>query len=129
MSQKYCMKCGGINEFDANFCKKCGNSFNITRPVEARTEEKPIIKRGRKKKEIHVHATPKEAEASLIETNGKGLTIRLPENDEDDGPSLDYVPEVTELQIEELETDSIKGITFGQLIEEANREKAHKAKT
>jgi hypothetical protein len=130
MSAKYCLKCGTRNELDASFCKKCGTSFSTQKeplPEPALSEEDQEEKLTRIKKRKKVNRAMASAPVPEEEL---GITIGLPteENDDDEGEgvSLNYCPQVERLEIESLQVDQVKGIKFGDLVEAAKREQAQK---
>jgi len=137
------MSCGAKNELDASFCKKCATSFDASKkkPVaqvvmktilpgviveadETSSRLQPRVKRGIRK---HIDLPPIGGVASFPAPTADP-SLMTEDSDEDiggdDGESIDFVPDVTRLEVESIQTDQVKGITFGQLVEEAQREKA-----
>lgn len=105
MNTKYCMKCGAQNDFDANFCKKCSTAFGLAAAPKQKVSS-PIFK----------------APINPSSTAGDN-TADNDEEDEGDGISVDFVPDVDGLSIEILEPDIVKGVTFDSMVAEANRQK------
>jgi hypothetical protein len=129
MSLKYCMQCGTPNEFDANFCKKCAYAFGtaVAKTTERQPNSSPSPKPVRRDS-----TRPNRASIILPQdrTQTTAKTITLPNQDIEDedesqeGVSLNFVPELDTLEIEEIKTDEVKGVSFGQLVAEAQAKKA-----
>jgi len=122
MDMKYCQDCGCRNELDAVFCKKCGHSFarlavSHTPPPEHPKQDFSLPVPPRKRGPLKAASPPApevmEAEAATQD------------DDEGDGVSLNFVPQV-QLEVESVEIDEVKKVTFGALVEQAQREKAQK---
>lgn len=149
---QYCQKCGKPNELDAVFCNKCGNPFKAiaqAAPAKPIVVARKIVVEG-EEDELPVRSRPERRRASIPQAPMNGATdislqtARSIQDDEDetelddehqeedtkaialgqDAPSLQYVPKVERLEIEALETDTVQGVKFGTLVQQAQMDLA-----
>lgn len=139
MNVKYCMQCGGRNSVEANFCQKCATSFNATAsnrtppssPIKITDEPEHLVPKKSKRGRVEPQVTPESELVKLpsatTESSGSEEAeleeTELEEGKEGDGISLNFVPNVAQLEIESISTDVVKKISFGEMVAQANREK------
>lgn len=138
------MKCGCRNELDSNYCKKCATPLKafgatpLVTPVLAPmpTADKPVPpqddpdgkpSRLKNKKRGPSKGVVPMSNAFSDQGQSKAQTKGIPQNgdleneettasDNEDGESIDFVPDVDGLAVESIETDVVQKVTFGQLI-------------
>jgi hypothetical protein len=116
------MSCGHPNKVLSNFCNKCGKPLNITAkassPVITQTEEeeeKIIIPKKHRRGPVKVEPEEDyESQAEVIEDE---------EDNEKDGVSLNYVPDVDNIEMESMVVPEVIGISIGQIYKEAELSK------
>jgi len=117
------MSCGHPNKVLSNFCNKCGKPLNITAkassPVITQTEEEEeeiIIPKKHKHGRIRQPVEEDyEAQAEAVDDEE--------DNDEKDGVSLNYVPDVDNIEMESMVVPEVIGISIGQIYKEAELSK------
>lgn len=118
------MKCGAMNEFDANFCKKCATSFH---PSVATAESEELVA---KKESIPSRKRKKQtARPQIVAASENENPSDEEVNDEEgDGISVNFVPDIQKLDVEFLpgHDEAIK-VNFGDLVAQACAEKARQS--
>ena len=89
---KYCLSCGARNELDAVFCKKCATSFNPQKKsthVYAAQQDREIVPKQRRGRQKQIVPEPEE-------------TVDTEIGEENEGVSLNYCPQLNEIQVESI---------------------------
>lgn len=121
----YCMQCGSPNPLTLNTCKKCGNSLKPGIPPAPKLKTKAPAG-GRPT------LAPKQADPPS-RTRDSSLVIpsmvtaneddEIDDTEEDDDDSIDFVPDVSQLEFDPIPTIEVRGVTFASLVADAEREK------
>ena len=146
MAAHYCMKCGSPNALGAQWCKRCSAALGPSTGEKPKVIKEPTTKIVNKKRgdilpvppqNTTILANAPEEDEHEFEESKPNSAIRRTDilqeeitavdDTEGDGLSLDFVPEIAGLEIESIQVDEVKGVSFASLVEQAQREKALKA--
>lgn len=144
MNVKYCMQCGGRNSMDAIACQKCSASFSATAanrtppssPIKITEEPEHLtqkkLKRGRVKPEVSPESELVKLPPAATESSGSIIDSNIPDEEEPqedtngEGVSLNVMPDISNtqgLEVAVIARDVVKGISFGEMVAQAKREK------
>jgi len=122
------MKCGGANLPDAVFCGKCSKPFGAIAAVPIQSTLPP---RGRPtsqpEPDVPVRVRGRTKNAIILDDNNFHEAEADDDDPDSDGRSLDYVPQIDKLEIEELSSDPITKVSLDGLLAQGQAEAAKNA--
>ncbi len=142
----YCMRCGAPNALSLDKCQKCGNQLkgaivgnNPTPPPSKPTppaggrrslpalDQVPRQDRNKNMAVIPSMVSAEKGKFDQEPVDGVEVdehNVSASEDEEGDGVSIDFVPDVQNLEFDPIAPIEVRGVTFGSLVEEAARTKA-----